>query len=101
VDIPLKDITNVGRPVLSFSGEFLRLVEEPIGQKVTNNGATIDRRGNIGLFQTKVSIPIKNSGVTIPISLTYASRTELVKESDRRGNIGITFDLDSLFSKAK
>jgi hypothetical protein len=101
VDIPLKEITNVGRPVLSFSGEFLGLLEEPIGQKVTLNGVTIDRRGNIGLFQTKLSIPIKDSGVKIPVSFTYASRTELVKEKDVRGNIGITFDLDTLFSKAK
>jgi len=101
VDVPLREITNIGRPVLSFSGQFLALLEEPLGQKVMLNGVTIDRRGNIAVFQTKVSIPVKDSGVKIPISFTYASRTELIKEKDARGNIGITFDFDSLFSKPK
>jgi hypothetical protein len=100
-DLPLKEIQNVGRPAISFSGQFLALLEEPLGQKVTLNGVTISRTGNIGVFQAKLSIPIKDSGVKIPVAFTYASRTELVKEKDVRGNIGITFDLDSLFAKAK
>jgi hypothetical protein len=100
LDVPLRPIDNVGRPTLSFSGQFLSLRQEPLGQKVTLNAVTITRTGNMGVFQTKLSIPIKNSGVKIPISFTYASRTELVKEHDVRGNIGITFDLDSLFSKS-
>jgi len=100
-DVPLKEIANIGQPVLSISGQFLSLLQEPLGQKVMLNGVTIDRRGNIGVFQTKLSIPVKGSGVKIPISFTYATRTELVKEKDVRGNIGITFDLDTLFSKAK
>src|SRR5882762_113289 len=101
LDVPLKEIQNIGRPTLSFSGQFLALVNEPLGQKITLNGVTIDRRGNMGVFQTKLSIPVKDSGIKIPISFTYASRTELIKEKDVRGNIGITFDLDTLFSKAK
>jgi hypothetical protein len=100
-DVPLREIANVGRPVLSFSGQFLSLREEPLGQEVTLNGVTVTRIGNMGVFQSKLSIPIKNSGVKIPISFTYATRTELVKEHDVRGNIGITFDLDSLFAKPK
>ena len=97
-DVPLKEIANVGQPVFSVSGQFLSLLQEPLGQKVMLNGVTIDRRGNIGVFQAKLSIPVKGSGVKIPVSFTYASRTELVKEKDVRGNIGITFDLDTLFS---
>jgi hypothetical protein len=100
-DLPLREIQNVGQPTLSFTGQFLALLEEPLGQKVTLNGVTISRTGNIGVFQTKLSIPIKGSGVKIPIAFTYASRTELVKEKDIRGNVGVTFDLDSLFAKAK
>jgi hypothetical protein len=101
LDVPLKEIQNIGQPTLSFSGQFLSLLEEPLGQAVMLNGVSIDRRGNMGVFQAKMSIPIKNSGVKIPISFTYASRTELLKERDVRGNIGITFDLDTLFSKSK
>ena len=67
----------------------------------TLNGVTIDRRGNLGTVQAKLSIPVHDSGVKIPIAFTYANRTELIKEKDVRGNIGITFDLDSLFSRAK
>jgi len=99
IDVPLREIQNLGRPVLSFSGQFLALVNEPLGETVMLNGVTIDRRGNVGVFQTKLSIPVKGSGVKIPLSFSYATRTELVKEKDVRGNIGITFDLDSLFAK--
>lgn len=101
LDVPLKEIQNIGKPTVSLSGQFLGLLNEPLGQKVTLNGVAIDRRGNIGVFQAKLSVPVKDSGVKIPISFTYASRTELIKEKDVRGNIGITFDLDTLFSKAK
>lgn len=101
LDLPLREIQNIGRPVFSLSGQFLNLMEEPLGQTVAVDGVTIDRRGKIGLVQAKVSIPVKDSGMKIPISLTYASRTELIKEKDVRGNIGITFDLDALFSKPR
>jgi hypothetical protein len=101
LDVPLKEIQNVGQPTLSFSGQFLALLEEPLGEKVMLNGVTIDRRGNMGIFQAKLSIPIKDSGVKVPIAFTYASRTELIKEKDIRGNVGLTLDLDSLFSKVR
>lgn len=42
--------------------------------------------------QGKVSIPILE-GIEIPLSVTYASRTELVKESDVKGKFGFTFDI--------
>lgn len=58
-------------------------------------------KGDIALGQLKLTVPMKGSGVKIPISLTIANRTELIKESDVRGNIGITFDLDSIFAKLK
>jgi hypothetical protein len=101
LDIPLKEITNVGKPTLTFSGLFLDLFQQPLGQQVKVNGVAVDRTGSIGLFQAKISIPVKGSGLKIPISFTASNRTELIKENDVRGAIGVTFDLDSLFSKAK
>ena len=101
MDIPLKEITNVGKPTLTFSGLFLDLLQQPLGQQVMVSGVPVDRTGSIGLMQAKITIPVKGSGVKIPISFTTANRTELVKEHDLRGAIGVTFDLDSLFSKAK
>ncbi|MDQ1591676.1 MAG: hypothetical protein QOG71_2303 [Pyrinomonadaceae bacterium] len=45
--------------------------------------------------QTKVKIPITD-GIEIPISLTYSNRTELVNESDVRGQFGFTIDTAKL-----
>ena len=42
--------------------------------------------------QAKVSIPLL-PGVELPLSVTYASRTELIKEADVRGKFGFTFDV--------
>jgi hypothetical protein len=101
-DWQLVALDKLSKPTLSLSGQYLNLFAEPLGQQVMLNGVTIVRRGPMELFQAKLSIPLgKSSGVKVPVSFTYASRTELVKESDVRGNIGITFDLDTLFSKAK
>ena len=100
-DVSLPEISNIGKPTLSFSGLYLHLLEEPLGQQVTVNGVIVTRTGGIAFFQSKLSIPTGDSGVKIPISLTVANRTELIKEKDVRGTIGVTFDLDSLFSKSK
>jgi len=97
----LKEITNLGKPTLTFSGLFLDLFEQPLGQQLLVNGVSVDRTGAVGLMQAKFTIAVKGSGVKIPISFTAANRTELIKEHDVRGAIGVTFDLDSLFSKAK
>jgi len=42
--------------------------------------------------QARISIPIVE-GIEIPLSLTYASRTDLIKEADIRGKFGFTFDI--------
>lgn len=98
-DVPLPEITNLGKPSVTLSGLYLHLLEEPLGQQVTVNNVAVSRTGGIGFFQAQLSLPVKGSGVKIPISLTVANRTELIKEKDVRGTIGLTFDLDSLFSK--
>jgi hypothetical protein len=98
-DIPLPEIANVGKPTLSFSGMYLHLLEEPLGEQVKVNGVAVSRTGGIDFFQSKLTVPVKGSGVKIPISFTVANRTELIKEKEVRGTIGVTFDLDSLFSK--
>jgi hypothetical protein len=100
IDVPLPEIPEIGKSTLTFSGLFLSLLEEPLGQKVLVNGVAESRTGNIGLFQAKFSVPVKGAGVKIPISLTASNRTELIKEKDVRGSVGITLDLDSIFSKA-
>jgi hypothetical protein len=99
-DIPLPEIPNAGMPVLTFSGLFLSLLNQPLGQMVVVNDVPVSLRGNIWLFQSKLSLKIKDSGVKVPVSFTYANRTELNKESDKRGSIGVTYNLDNIFAKA-
>jgi hypothetical protein len=99
LDVPLPEILKVTNMVLSFSGQFVSLREEPLGAMVIINTKPVSTKGNIGLGQAKLTIPVKGSGVQIPISLTWSNRTELILENDVRGNIGITFDLDKLFAK--
>jgi hypothetical protein len=70
---------------------------------ITTTGTTPTtlKKGNIGIGQFKFTIPVKGSGVKIPLSVTFSNRTEFIKESKVRGNIGVTFDLDTIFSKLK
>ena len=53
-------------------------------------------KGHIGVVQGKLTIPI-NGIVRVPISVTWSNRTELIKQEDLRGQIGLTFDLDNVF----
>jgi hypothetical protein len=99
LDVPLPEIRNIGRMIVSLSGLVEVLREEPLGQKIVINTVSVDRTGTIGLFQAKLSIPAKGSGVTIPIAVTWSNRTELVLERTTRANIGITLDFDKLFAK--
>lgn len=47
--------------------------------------------------QGKLTFPIVK-GVSLPISVTYANRTDLIKEKDVVGRFGFTFDLEKLWS---
>ena len=54
-----------------------------------------DQTVHIG--QARISIPI-STGVSLPISVTYASRGDLVDEDHLRGNFGFSLDLDKLYA---
>lgn len=101
-DIPVGVLPRlIAKGTLTFGGLYEHLHQKPLGINLTINDQTINQPGNIGVFQIKYSIPMGTSGVQIPISFTTSNRTELVKEKDNRGNIGITFDLDKLFAQKK
>ncbi|HKS28113.1 MAG TPA: hypothetical protein VJS44_09850 [Pyrinomonadaceae bacterium] len=86
----------LGKPVLSFAGRYERLSEDI----TSSDGLAIpNTKGDIAVGQLKFTIPIKNSGIRIPISVSFANRTELLKEKEVRGNFGFTFDLDTLFAR--
>jgi hypothetical protein len=101
-DVPLREIQGIGVPTLTFAGLYLSLRQQPLGTPVQVNGVNVDLKGNMGFAQAKISFPVKKgSGVNVPLSFTYASRTELNKEHDVRGSIGMTLDLDTVFASLK
>jgi hypothetical protein len=51
------------------------------------------------LGQGKFTFPVKDGGVKIPLSVTVASRTDLIDKPVVRANIGFTLNLDSLIGK--
>jgi hypothetical protein len=50
--------------------------------------------------QAKLTIPIFE-GVSLPVSVSIANRTDLIKESTVRGKFGFTFDFAKLLSKVR
>ncbi len=98
-DAPFGEIgLGLGKPVLSFAGKYERLVSNATTAAGTTAPGT---KGTIGVGQIKLTIPVKNSGIRIPISFSFANRTELIKEKEVRGNFGFTFDVDTLFALFK
>jgi len=96
----MRVINNWGVPTLSFAGLYVYLNQEPLGLGIAAfSPRDIHERGHIGLFQAKFELPTANNAIRIPLSFTFSNRTELIKESDARGQIGISFNLDSLFDE--
>ena len=57
-------------------------------------------KGSIGLGQLRFEIPLgKDSGLTLPVALSYANRTELINDPQKKfwqGHIGLHYDLSNL-----
>ena len=98
IDKPFGKVQDFGRFVLFAGGRYERLFENAS----TEMGMVLPKtKGDIGSLQIGLKVPIKGTGFKIPISVTFANRTELVKEKTVRGNFGFTLDLDTLFAKFK
>jgi hypothetical protein len=57
-------------------------------------------KGNIAIGQVKLTAG-GGSAVTVPVSLTYSNRTELITSPTWKAQIGLSYDFDSLFSARK
>lgn len=95
LDVPLGEVSKTGKFLLSFAGRYERLLNDELIPGTTE----VIRKGDIAIGQVKLTIPIRGTAIKIPLSMTFANRTELVKEKEVRGNFGITFDLDSIMAK--
>lgn len=94
----LRDLAGYGAPALSFGALYVYLHQEPLGLGlVAVNGADVNKPGHIGVFQAKLEMPTAKNAMRIPLSFTYSNRTELINETDVRGQIGISFNLDAMF----
>ena len=98
LDKKLDDVMGLGPATLTFAGKYQRLTSNA----VAFDGTVLpNTRGDIAAGQIKLTIPIGSSGIKMPFSITFANRTELVRERETRGNFGFTFDLDTLFARFK
>jgi hypothetical protein len=98
VDYKVGSLLGFGDVTFFLSGRYERQMEnamDPMGTVVMST------KGDIAVGQIGMRIPIKGTGLKVPISFSFANRTELIKEKEVRGNIGFTFDLDTLFSNVK
>ena len=84
----IKNSANKSQVTISLSGNYQRLQE---------NEHVAGKKADIALGNVKLEIPI-SSGISFPISVTFANSSEQIKESYVRGNFGVSFDLDKLAS---
>jgi len=111
IDRRLGEIPNLGNATLTLGGYYQYMKNDAVivigpgnvapgsGIVLPGTAATLlGTKGNIGIVQGKLSIPISGA-VKIPLSVTWSNRAELIKEADIRGQVGITFDMDSIFTK--
>lgn len=96
LDVPFR-VTGVGNFVFSFAGKYERLM----GDATALDGTVLPgTRGDIAVGQLKLEVPFL-PGMRLPLSLTLANRTELVRETEVRGNFGFTFDMDKILARFK
>lgn len=106
LDHPLGSVLSLPAVTLTVAGRYSRLPNDTVAPGVTTDAvsgaavgsavAAVAPHGNIGIVQAKLTIPVKGSGLKIPLSVTASNRTELIKERDVRASFGVTFDLDAL-----
>jgi hypothetical protein len=99
-------------PVLSAQGYFQDQVSRavltiPAGDTVPGTtimlpgpaATLLAPKGNIGIAELLLTIPLGSSGTKVPVGVTYATRTDLLTGPEWRAHIGLNFDFDSLFMK--
>jgi len=82
----VKDPNNKSQVTFDISAKYQRLQE---------NQHQASKKADIALGNFKLEIPI-SSGVSFPLSVSFANAAEQVKETYVRGDFGISFDLDKL-----
>ena len=97
LDVPFGAATGLGRFVFSVNFKLVHMLDDPIDLATGSRHPSL--RSNIALSQIRLIIPTNGSGLKIPLSVTVANRSELIKEKVVRANVGVTYDLDSLLAR--
>ncbi len=95
LDVPLGNVATTGKFFLSFAGLYERIIDD----ETLSTGTVMAQKGDIAAGQIKLTIPVRGTALKVPLSFSFANRTELIKEKHVKGSFGITFDLDSIFAK--
>ena len=64
----------------------------------SNASVLLNTTGPIHIGQGKLTLSIKGTNIKIPLAITGASRTDLIKANKVSGNFGISYDFSSLLS---
>lgn len=102
---PTRTAVRTGQVVLSFAGKFERILNSAFyQQRLTEIGASpatvpVALPGNLGAFLLKLEIPIPGTALRVPLSYSYATRTELLLEKENRVQFGLTFDVDNIVNQ--
>ena len=95
-DHPLGSLLSLPAATFTLAGRLSHLPNDTVASADASSPAAVAARGTIGVVQAKITIPVRGSGVKIPLSITASNRTELIKEKDVRASFGFSFDLDPL-----
>jgi hypothetical protein len=106
-----------GRPILlTFGGRVVQLRSLIVAEEMTSQDAGADDTEMTAedamllrvmpsddtrwIGQLKLTIPIKEAGVRLPISVSFSNRPDLLEQSETevRGTFGFTFDLDAILA---
>lgn len=72
----------------------------PPGTNITlpPNGAQLlsQSKGLIGVAQASLTLQLPNTGIRVPIGISWSNRTELLTGNEIRGHIGFSFDTHSM-----
>jgi hypothetical protein len=69
-------------------------------QQFRENRGVAGRKANIGVVQGKVNLPF-GAGLALPLSVSWATASELIAESHVSGHVGLSVDADKLVAIAK
>lgn len=107
----------LNKPTFTLAGYYQRLTDDAVlsfnsDAIVPDTGIALpkpanvilkDTKGNVGIVQAKLTIPLHDAGVSFPMAVTWSNRTELMRlpGNDVRGHFGMQFDIDKLLGSFK